>query len=131
MLGLFIFIFGHKLLEISAMRLSNIFSSVLLGASVGSFALAQPVEAGLDILARNVALDTRSLDLKVKEEPTKDAKCPDRIKVGNFGPYPAREYTKNQIRAAFLGEAKLAADGKQVGDGKSLSLFCLFDFSSK
>lgn len=103
------------------MRLTSIFASVLLGASIGSFALAQPVEAGDDILERAFVLDARSLDLKVKEEPKKDAKCPDRIRVGNFGPYPEHTYTKNQIKVAFLGGAKLAADGKQVGDGKSLS----------
>ncbi|QPH06546.1 hypothetical protein C2857_005086 [Epichloe festucae Fl1] len=96
------------------MRLASIFTPLLLGFSATSV-LAGPVENVNDLQERTLVLDTRGLNLKVKEEPKKDATCPYRQRVGNFGPYDRHKYTKNQIKAAFLGGAKLAADGKQVG----------------
>ncbi|KAK2595216.1 hypothetical protein QQS21_007069 [Conoideocrella luteorostrata] len=100
------------------MRLANLFTSLLLGISAGSFALAQPVEDLGELDGRTLVLDIRALDLKIAKEPTKDATCPHRAKSGSFGPYNEHKYTKGQIRAAFLGGAHLAADGKQVGARK-------------
>ncbi|GAB0138339.1 hypothetical protein EsDP_00006575 [Epichloe bromicola] len=96
------------------MRLASIFTPLLLGFSATSV-LAQPVENISDLQERTLVLDTRGLDLKFKEEPKHDAKCPHRDRAGGFGHYDEHTYTMNQIKAAFLGRAKLAADGKKVG----------------
>lgn len=100
------------------MRLFNLLSPLLLGISITSVALAQPLDDTSDLEDRSFVLDVRGLTLKVAKEPNKEATCPHRDRVGNFGPYAVHKYTKGQIKAAFLKGAKLAADGKQVGDSK-------------
>ncbi|KAG5981691.1 hypothetical protein E4U55_002672 [Claviceps digitariae] len=100
------------------MRLTNLFTSLLVGISVTGLSIAQPFDGPGDLQERSFVLDPRGLNIKYGKEPTKDATCPDREKSGNFGPYAKHTYTKGQIKAAFVAAAKLAADGKQVGDRK-------------
>ena len=79
-------------------------------------------------------LGVQALDLKVAREPSRNGVCP----ATNNGPgrvYPQHTYTVNQIKAAFLGGAKLAAAGKQVGDREFfprtlLNVKCSFLLSS-
>ncbi|KAK2601872.1 hypothetical protein QQS21_004558 [Conoideocrella luteorostrata] len=99
------------------MRAVSFITSLLLGASVSGLALAQPVDATSELLDRSSVLDIRGLDLKVKEEPKHDVKCP-KTNNGPSRDYDEHKYTKGQVKAAFLGGAKLAADGKQVGRNK-------------
>ncbi|KAG6030585.1 hypothetical protein E4U19_000424 [Claviceps sp. Clav32 group G5] len=104
------------------MRLCNLFTSLLLGISVTSvsLSLASPFDSVSegDLQDRAIILDARALRLLIAKEPDKDATCPYRARVGNFGPYAQHKYTKNQIKVAFLAGAKYAADGKQVGARK-------------
>ncbi|KAG6009299.1 hypothetical protein E4U54_008579 [Claviceps lovelessii] len=100
------------------MRLANLFTSLLLGFSVTGITLAGPLDGPGELQDRSAILDARGLNLKIATEPNKDATCPQRARAGNFGPYALHKYTKNQIKVAFVAGAKLAADGKQVGDRK-------------
>ncbi|KAG5951303.1 hypothetical protein E4U53_003399 [Claviceps sorghi] len=100
------------------MRLFNLFTSLMLGMSMTSTSLAQPLDGSAELQDRSFVLEERALTLKVVKRQIKDATCPHRIRVGNFGPYDQHKYTENQIKAAYLHGAQLAAAGKQVGDRK-------------
>ncbi|KAG5917189.1 hypothetical protein E4U42_007357 [Claviceps africana] len=107
------------------MRFSGLFTSLMLGISMTSTSFANPLDGSAELQDRSAELQDRSsvleergLTLKVIRGPTKDATCPHRERVGNFGPYARHKYTENQIKAAFRHGAQLAAAGKQVGDRK-------------
>jgi hypothetical protein len=67
------------------------------------------------------ALRDLSLPLAVGTEPRGASKCP-ATNNGRNRNYGEHRYTENQLKAAFLAGARLAADEKQIGDREYLVL---------
>ena len=90
------------------------FLSTLL---VSSFVCAQAPIVDSANVARDVVDISASKQLKVAKYPDSGGTCP----ATSNGPgqnYLAHTYTENQFKAAFLGGAKLGAQGKQIGERK-------------
>ncbi|KAG5955996.1 hypothetical protein E4U58_006802 [Claviceps cyperi] len=100
------------------MRFCDLFTSLLLGISVTSVALASPFDSEGDsqVQDRAVILDARALRVLIVKGPREDATCPYRAKAGNFGPYFKHKFTKKLIESAFNMAANYAATGEKVGD---------------
>jgi hypothetical protein len=108
-----------------SLRSGLLLISVLAAHLSSAYVIDRSPEA--DIVQRNINIteigeidfSALSLPLSVGAEPPKGGvECP----ATNNGPnrnYPKHKYTENQLKAAFMTAARLAADEKQIGDRKS------------
>lgn len=62
-------------------------------------------------------INAKSLEVKVKQNPTKELTCP-KTDNGRNRQYAAHKYTVNQIQAAFRAGTNLQSKGKQTGDSE-------------
>ncbi|KAI1747080.1 Ribonuclease/ribotoxin [Xylaria castorea] len=98
----------------------SLVSLLLAGTSFTGFVGAFPTQVEDGVQSRNSSmnvLDARGLSLKVGSYPETPADCPETNNPG-FQRKDAHTYTTNQIKAAYVTGARLAAEGKTLGANK-------------
>ncbi|KAH8660005.1 Ribonuclease/ribotoxin [Xylariales sp. PMI_506] len=103
------------------MQFSNSILATLLlaGSSFTGFVSAYPAPVDGENF---ISLAARGLDVSVGGEPTSTATCP-ATNNPNRNAQPELTYTVNQLQAAFKTGAKLAANGKTLGDREYPHIF--------
>ena len=108
-----------------SLRSGLLLLSVLSANIANAYVVERAVEA--DIVPRTINITEigeidfsalAGLPLAVGTEPKGAISCP----ATNNGPnrnYGEHKYTENQLKAAFLAGARLAAEDKEIGDRKS------------